>query len=64
MRKPNAEQHNPDPTYARNLIEQSGLTIRAAAQRTGTSERSMRHWLAGNGRLPYTLQYALEQLAR
>jgi transposase len=68
MNQPDASQHNPAPEYLRALVERSGLSQRAAAQRIGVSERVMRYYLAAEGSdgwraAPYTVQYALEALA-
>jgi hypothetical protein len=69
MNQPDASQHNPAPEYLRALVERSGLSQRAAAQRIGVSERVMRYYLAEPGvtarsaEAPYPVQYALEALA-
>jgi transcriptional regulator with XRE-family HTH domain len=67
--KPDASRHDPRPEYLRALVEQAGLTQRAAAQRIGVSERLLRYYLASDGAAeqrvaPYPVQFALEQLAR
>lgn len=68
--KPDATRHDPRPEYLRTLIEKAGLSQRAAAERIGIPERSMRYYLAEPGSTlrwaaaPYPVQYALEQLAR
>lgn len=65
--KPDASLHNPDPAYLRGLLDQAGLSQRAAAERIGISERMMRYYLAPAGAdhrpAPYTVQFALESLA-
>lgn len=66
--KPNAQNHNPDPDYLRKLIEQAGLTQKAAAQAVGISPRMMRSYLtftdnATYQKAPYAVQFALECLA-
>lgn len=66
--KPDATRHDPRPEYIRALIEQAGLSQRAAATRIGVSYRMMRYYCAQDGAdqrpAPYLVQYALEQLAR
>lgn len=66
--KPDATRHDPRPDYLRALLERAGLSQREAARRIGISERLMRYYLAdpvtADARTaPYTVQYALEQLA-
>lgn len=67
--KPNAENHNPDPTYIRALLEKAGLSQRRTAHILGLSERVMRYYLVStddkNYRpMPYTVQFAIECLAQ
>ena len=62
-------KHNPDPTYLRGLLEQAGLSQRAAARTLGVSERMMRYYLvrADNPNyrpMPYAVQFCLEFLAK
>lgn len=64
MALPDAESYNPDPDYMRKLVEQSGLSQRRCAKRIGVDERTMRGWVLGERRFPYTAQYAMEQLAK
>lgn len=67
--KPNIKHHNPDPIYLRFLLEQAGLSQRAAARTLGVSERMMRYYLvhADNPNyrpMPYAVQFCLECLAK
>ncbi|MCQ4256295.1 hypothetical protein [Stutzerimonas stutzeri] len=69
MKKPDASNHNPDPRYLRGLLEQAGVTQRQAAQFLGISDRVMRYYLSDEASesyraAPYTVQFALECLAR
>ncbi len=64
MALPNAENYNPDPDYMRSLVEASGLSQRKAAVRIGVGERTMRAWVLGEKRFPYSAQYAMEELAK
>lgn len=69
MSKPDAELHNPNPEYLRNLIGLAGLSQRAAARKIGVGERAMRQYLADRNaktamEVPYPTQYCLEQLAK
>jgi len=64
---PNAENHNPDPAYLRDLIDQAGISQRKAARLIGIDERTMRSYLASRTtkkamNAPYAVQYCLEQL--
>lgn len=64
--KPNADKHNPDPAYLRELLERAGLSQREAARRVGVSDRMMRYYLSADPAAwkpaPYAIQYALESL--
>lgn len=64
--RPDAAKHNPDAFYLRGLIEQAGLSQRAAARQIGIDERTMRNYLnpeKTNSLAPYPVQFALECLA-
>lgn len=66
--KPHIDNHNPDPTYIRALLEKAGLSQRKTAHILGLSERVMRYYLVStddpNYRpMPYTVQFAIECLA-
>ena len=65
---PNIEKYNPDATYIRKLITQTGMTQAQVAKELGISERSLRLYIArpsaGNKYdIPYCVQYTLEMLA-
>lgn len=63
--KPNApKHHNPDPDYLRSLIEGAGISQLEVARRLGISGRAVRLYLAGARPIPYTVQYAVEQLTK
>lgn len=72
--KPDASRHDPRPEYLRALLQQAGVSQRQAASLLGISERMMRYYLSGErpgpgGQAvpclaPYTVQFALESLAR
>lgn len=62
--KPNAEKHNPSPDYLRSLIEGAGMSQREASQRIGITDRSMRFYLSGQRPIPYSVQYAIEELCK
>ncbi|WP_427551939.1 helix-turn-helix domain-containing protein (plasmid) [Methylomonas sp. MS20] len=66
---PNAETHNPDPVYLRELIARAGLTQRKTAELIGISDRMIRKYLANREsasalEAPYTVQFCLECLAQ
>lgn len=68
-RLPDSVHHDADPDYLRGLLAIAGLTQRRAAQSAGVSERMMRYYLERKGDgshqvPPYSVQYALEMLAR
>jgi hypothetical protein len=68
--KPDPSKHDPSPEYLRSLLANSGLSQRAAAERIGIPERSMRYYLTAPGTAkrwaaaPYPVQFALEQLVK
>ena len=69
MAIPDISQHNPDPTYLRELIAQIGLSQRAIARRLGIHETVFRKYLthpenASYRPCPYLVQYALETWAK
>ena len=64
--RPDANKHNPDPLYLRELIARTGLSQRQCAAQIGISDRNMRAHLSIAGKLlpaPYPVQFALESLA-
>lgn len=66
--KPNASLHSPSPDYLRDLLSNSGLSQRKAADLLGISDRMMRYYLADQGseqhrKAPYLVQFGLECLA-
>lgn len=65
---PDASKHDPRQEYLRALLQQAGLSQRAAARRIGISDRVMRYYLAdesaGYRPAPYPVQFALEALAK
>lgn len=65
-RRPDAQLHNPDPAYLRQLLAIGNYTQSQAAAAIGLSPRAMRYYLtdrAGDHRdAPYVVQFALECL--
>ena len=67
MRPDATKHHDPDPRYLRDLVARAGMPRYRVAQRIGISERMLRYYLADglDGKsAPYTVQYALEKLAK
>jgi len=63
MTKPDAPNlHRDDPAYLRGLIENSTYTQSETARRIGIAPRTIRQYLAGDRPIPYSVQYAVEQL--
>jgi len=62
--KPHATKHNPSPDYLRSLITAAGMSQSAVAECIGIAPRTMRHYLHGDRPIPYSVQYAVEQLAK
>ena len=61
--KPNAMKfHRPEPNYLRKLVARTGLTQQLVADLIGITPRSLRYYLAGERPIPYTVQYAIEEL--
>lgn len=66
--KPNAQFHNPDPYYLRELVEQAGVSKREAARLLGLSWTGFRNYLRDQSeplyrKADYRVQFALECLA-
>ena len=59
---PDAKQYNPDPQYLAELIVSTGLTQPQLAAIIGHDPRTIRRWLAGDRKFPYSLQFMLEVL--
>lgn len=68
--KPDPTTYNPDPAYLRRLLDKAGVSQRQAARLIGVDERTMRSYLsdaasvARSSRAPYSVQFALESLAK
>lgn len=66
---PDAQQHNPDPAYMRQLRNATGLTQTQLARKLGLSRRMVQIYEANiesvnqKHRATYLYQYALERLA-
>lgn len=63
---PDSTNHNPDPDYLRELIDNAGLSQRECARRLGISYSTMRDYLNSNhaSQAPYAVQFCLEVLAQ
>jgi hypothetical protein len=59
---PNAENYNPNPEYIRDLVESTGLRLPELGKVIGHDERTIRRWINGERKYPYSLQFALECL--
>ncbi len=59
---PDASTYDPRPEYLAELIVSTGKTQPQLAAILGHDERTIRRWLKGERRFPYTLQFALECL--
>ncbi len=60
--KPDASTYDPRPEYFAELVKSTGMTRAALAERLGHDERTLRRWIAGERRFPYSVQFALECL--
>jgi len=60
MMKPDAQLHNQDPEYFRQLVESTGLSNVKLAQLIGHDERTIRRWCKGERPFPYSAQYIVE----
>lgn len=58
--RPNAELHNQDPEYFTQLVESTGMSILKLAKVVGHDERTLRRWMKGERRFPYSAQFILE----
>ncbi len=52
------------PTQLRKRLEECGLSQRGAARALDLSERTMRHYCAGDTPIPLVVDYALRWLAQ
>jgi transcriptional regulator with XRE-family HTH domain len=59
---PNAADYDPRPEYFGELVESTGLTQKKIAVILGVDERTVRRWLSGERRFPYSVQFAMECL--
>jgi len=62
MMKPDARLHNQDPEYFTQLVESTGLSITKLAGVIGHDERTIRRWMKGERKYPYSAQFILETL--
>ncbi|KPK72269.1 MAG: hypothetical protein AMJ84_04600 [Acidithiobacillales bacterium SM23_46] len=62
MMKPDARLHNQDPEYFTQLVESTGLSITKLAGVIGHDERTIRRWMKGERKFPYSAQFILESL--
>jgi len=62
MMKPDARLHNQDPEYFTQLVESTGLSITKLAGVIGHDERTLRRWMKGERKFPYSAQFILESL--
>lgn len=59
---PDINQHKPDPTYLRSLLNQAELSQEEFATKIGVTSRTVRSW-ASNGGMTYPAQFMLEVIA-
>ena len=62
MMKPDARLHNQDPQYFTDLVTSTGLPVTKLATVIGHDERTIRRWMKGERKFPYSAQYTLECL--
>lgn len=62
MNLPNADLLE-GPEYLADLIGSLPENQAEVAQRIGVTDRTLRAWLAGKARIPYTAQFTLEYWA-
>jgi DNA-binding transcriptional regulator YiaG len=59
---PDASTYNPDPQYMADLVESTGLSQPALGRLLGVEARTIRFWISGGRKFPYTVQFAMEAL--
>ena len=69
LMRPNIDNHNPDPTYLRGLIDRIGQSQRSIARDLGIAETLFRKYItrpenSSYRECPYLVQYALETWAK
>lgn len=66
-RLPDAKRYNSDPNYIRGLVERigktRGMSQRGIAAEIGVGFTSLKDWMSGHAKWPYSAQFALERLA-
>ncbi len=62
MMKPDARLHNQDPAYFTDLVTSTGLPVTRLAEVIGHDERTIRRWMKGERKFPYSAQFILECL--
>lgn len=60
MMKPDARLHNQDPEYFSQLVQSTGLSVNKLADVIGHDERTLRRWMKGERKFPYSAQFIVE----
>ena len=60
MMKPDARLHNQDPQYFAELVKSTGLSVNKLAKVIGHDERTIRRWMKGERKFPYSAQFIVE----
>ena len=59
--KPDARGYEPNRDYLAELVASTGLSQKKTSERVlGVDPRTLRRYLSGERRIPYTVQFALE----
>ena len=61
---PDASKAIATGAHLRSLVHATGLSQAKCAERIGVDPRTMRRYLAGDVRIPYAVEFAVECLAR
>ena len=62
MLKPDARLHNQDAQYFTDLVTSTGMPVTRLAKVIGHDERTIRRWMKGERKYPYSAQFTLECL--
>lgn len=58
--RPNAAEHRQDPEYFSQLVESAGMSQGELAKIIGHDARTLRRWMTGERKFPYSVQFIVE----
>ena len=58
--KPDAQMHNQDHEYFKQLVQSTDMSVLKLAKIIGHDDRTIRRWMSGERPFPYTVQFTVE----